>query len=74
MKLTIDTVAKTVEVNLPVNLKELQDQLKTMFGEAWKEYQIAQSAQTWVIPSYPVIQPYYDTRPYLTTGDFTVTL
>lgn len=40
MKLTIDTTAKTIEVDQAVNLDELVKEVKRIFPQDWKEYKL----------------------------------
>jgi hypothetical protein len=72
MKFTIDTTAKTVEVDGTVNLKELTDLLKKFVGDEWKEYSIKDTTTTkWYYYPYScqtVINPPY-TVTFGTTGN-----
>ena len=58
MKLTLDTDRKVIEIDEAVNIAELIEELKTLFGKEWRAYSIEQRI-TWSYPYVPYIPPTY---------------
>ena len=71
MKLNIDTENKTITINESVNLKELNDTIKKLLPNDWKEYNLV-IEQFFNVPyqpldinkTYPWINPNDKTNPY----------
>ena len=78
MKLTIDTTAKTVELeDFEANLKDLLEVLKGLIGKEWKDYKIRSKQPTyWYYPTYPTYPTYSNstgTRLDITGGNLNST-
>jgi hypothetical protein len=56
MRLTIDTAAKTIQVDEDVNMGELVAEMKQLFPN-WKEFKLEARAQTNHVPYYPTTYP-----------------
>ena len=66
MKLNIDTENKTITINETVNLKELNDTIKKLLPNEWKEYDLIVEHKYTTAPyqpldihkTYPWVKPY----------------
>jgi hypothetical protein len=58
MKFTIDTVAKTIEVEGSANLADLTESLKKYLGDDYTDYVIKDNAVTKWYPYYPSYPAY----------------
>jgi hypothetical protein len=56
MKITIDTEAKTIEIEHPVKLADFIKEIKKILPD-WKEYELSNIYSELAVPYYPVCSP-----------------
>lgn len=69
MKIEIDFSNKTIQIKSEVNISDFFNELHEILGDKINDFKLIPSEVIYNFPTYtpytdPIIQPYYNTKPY----------